>query len=98
MHVHAFRFDSSRLHAMFAPRKPRNPLLRVGIALLGLALLAVLLVGGLFVGLAMLAAGVVLRLLKLRGKPIARQRGRGVDGEVLDGTFRIVDRHSLSSR
>jgi hypothetical protein len=97
MHVHAFRFDSSRLHAMFAPRKPRNPLLRVGIALLGLALLALLLVGGLFVGLAMLAVGVVLRLLNLRGKPIARRRGARVDG-VLDGTYRVVDRPGLSSR
>ncbi|GAB3729100.1 hypothetical protein GCM10028862_07220 [Luteimonas pelagia] len=98
MHVHAFRFDSTRLHALFAPRKPRNPLLRLGAALLGLALLAVLLVGGLFVGLAMLAAGVVLRLLNLRGKPIARQRARDMDGQVLDGTFRVVDRHSLPSR
>ena len=57
MFASAFRFDTSRLHAAFAPRKPRNPLLRLLAGLLGVVVLAAMLVVGLFVGTAMLLAG-----------------------------------------
>src|SRR5690606_34273398 len=40
------RFDASHFGAMFAPRKPRHPLLRLLVGLLGLVLLAGLLVVG----------------------------------------------------
>ena len=47
---------------LFAPRKPRHPLLRIAVGLVGLALLAVLVVIGLVVGVAMLAGGAGLTL------------------------------------
>lgn len=88
--VHA-RFDASQLGAMFAPRKPRHPLARVAVGLLGLALLAVLLVVGVVVGTAMLALGLVRRLLVRRPARPARQ------GTVVDAEYRVVDRpaHTL---
>lgn len=91
MSVHAFRFDSTRLHAMFAPRKPRHPLMRVLAGLVGVALLALLVVAGLFVGAAMLAAGLLLRLWKQRGKPLAREQ----NADVVDAEYRVVDKGAL---
>lgn len=91
MSVHAFRFDSTRLHAMFAPRKPRHPLMRVLAGLVGVALLALLVVAGLFVGAAMLAAGLLLRLWKQRGKPLARER----QADVVDAEYRVLDKGAL---
>ena len=87
--VHA-RFDASQFGAMFAPRKPRHPLSRAAVGLLGLALLAVLLVFGVVVGAAMLAVGLVRRLLRSR-KPQARP------GRVVDAEYRVVDKpaHTL---
>ena len=69
MFASAFRFDTSRLHAAFAPRKPRNPLLRLLAGLLGV-----------FVGTAMLLAGLGMRLARNRNRPAARPRGV-VEGE-----------------
>lgn len=92
MFSHAFRFDSTRLHAAFAPRKPRNPLMRALFGLLGVALLAVLLVLGVFVGAAMLVGGLVYRLWRSRGKPVADT------SNVVDGEFRVVDDASDKSR
>ena len=91
MTPHAFRFDTARLHVAFAPRKPRHPLLRLGLGLLGLGLLALLVVFGVLVGAAMLAAGLLLRLWKQRGKPIAR------DPNVVEGQYRVVDKPRLDS-
>lgn len=89
-HAHA-RFDASQFGAMFAPRKPRHPLLRVAVGLLGLLLLAGLLVVGVVVGTAMLAVGLVRRLLGGRGTPQVR------DGNVVDAEYRVVDKpaHTL---
>jgi hypothetical protein len=84
----AFRFQSSRVRAAFAPRKPRNALLRVAFGLLGLGLLAVLLVFGVFVGAAMLAAGLLVRLWRQRGKPVA-------DARVVEGEYRVVSKPVL---
>jgi hypothetical protein len=91
MSVHAFRFDSARLHAVFAPRKPRHPMVRVLWGLVGLVLLALLVVAGLFVGAAMLAAGLLLRLWKQRGKPLARER----QADLVDAEYRVVDKGTL---
>lgn len=88
--VHA-RFDASQFGAMFAPRKPRHPLARVAVGLLGLALLAVLLVLGVVVGTAMLVLGLARRVL-VRGPARPARRGAVVDAE-----YRVVDRpaHTL---
>ncbi len=89
MFVRAFRFDSSRLQAAFAPRKPRNPLLRLVAGLVGLVVLAAMLVLGLFAGTAMLLAGLGLRLLRQRNRPAARPR------DVVEGEYRIVGKSGL---
>jgi len=87
-----FRFDQfSRVRQAFAPRKPRHRLLRVVLGIVGLALLALLVMFGLFVGAAMIAAGIVYKLCKQRGKPIARD----ARSKVLDGEYRVVAPLSL---
>ena len=75
----------------FAPRKPRHPLVRLAFGLLGLGLLLLLVFFSVFVGIAMLAAGVLYRLLKQRGKPVAR------DARIVDGEFRVVGKAALPS-
>ena len=40
----------AKLRNLFEPRKPRNPLVRIALGLLGIAILAVLVVGGVFIG------------------------------------------------
>lgn len=85
------RYRASGVSAVFSPRKPRHPLLRVAFGLLGLALLAVLLVFGVVIGAAMLTAGLAMRLLRRRGQPVSERERRG----ALDGEFRIVDKPLL---
>lgn len=89
MSAYAFRFDPfvTRMRSTFAPRKPRHRVLRVLFGLLGLAVLALLVMFGLFVGAGMIAAGLLYRVWKQRGKPIAR-RSRD---DVLDGEYRVVN-------
>lgn len=83
------RLHKHRFAALFAaPRRPRSPLLRVGLGLAGVALLLVLLVAGLFIGLAMLAGGVLYRLWSQRGQPMARP-------PVLEGVYRILHKPVL---
>ncbi|MFC5570062.1 hypothetical protein ACFPN1_08335 [Lysobacter yangpyeongensis] len=92
MFAHAFRFDqfNARVRNTFsAPRKPRHRVLRVLLGLIGLTLLAVLVMFGVFVGAAMVVGGLLFKLWKQRGKPVAR------DPRVLDGEFRTVDPVSL---
>lgn len=94
MFAHVFRFnptrfDSTRLHAAFAPRKPRHPLLRVAFGLFGLVLLALLVVFGVFIGAAMLAGGLLYRLLRQRDKPAVE------DSRVVEGEYRVVDKSAL---
>jgi hypothetical protein len=55
----------------YSPSKPRHPLLRLVIGLLGLVLLAVLVVVGLFVGLGMLMFAAVRRMMRA---PVAAPR------------------------
>lgn len=71
----------ARLHRL-RPTRPRNPLLRVGLALLGIAFLLVLLAFGVFIGLGMLAFRLGQRLFAAR---------RAAPGKtVLDGEYRVV--------
>lgn len=96
MFAHRFSPDHvDALRGFFAPRKPRHPLLRVAFGLLGLALLSVLLVVGLLVGAAMVVGGLLLRLWRVRGKPIAVAPAR--DRRVVDGEFRVVGKSALPS-
>lgn len=85
MYARHFQFNAFR-HA-FAPKR-RNPLLRLGIGLLGLVVLAVLVFFSVFVGAAMIAGGLLYKLLRQRGKPVAR------DGAV-EGEYRVVRKPAL---
>ncbi len=85
----ASQFHRDSLRWAFAPRKPRHPLLRIAFGLVGLALLVVLLVLGLFVGAAMVAAGLLLKFWRQRGKPIAAEKN------VVEGEYRVVGKPLL---
>lgn len=85
-----FRFDRHAFRNGFAPRKPRHPLLRLALGLLGLGVLLLLVFFSVFVGVGMLAAGLLYRLLKQRGKPIARPV------RVVEGEFRVIGKPVLS--
>lgn len=90
MPTRAFRFDTSRLHGFFAPRKPRNPLLRIVAGLAGLVVLGLMLVAGLFVGTAMLLVGLGMRLAR-RSRPAAATRA----ANIVEGEYRIVGKAGL---
>lgn len=68
------------------PRHRRHPLVRIVMGILGLGLLAVLVFFSVFVGAAMLAAGLLYRLLRKRPQTPAR------DPQVVEGEFRVVGR------
>lgn len=85
-----FHFDSHRLRAAFAPRKPRHPLLRLAFGVAGLALLVLLVFFSVFVGAAMIVAGLVYRFLVRRRKPVQVR----ADG-VVDGEYRVLSRPRL---
>ena len=92
MSASAFRsfhasFDATGLGALFAPRKPRHPLLRVVVGLLGLAVLAALLVVGVFVGAAMLGAGLLRRLWS--------QRGAAREDLAVEAEYRVLRKPAL---
>lgn len=88
MSAQAFRFDSfafqSRVRSAFEPRKPRHRILRFALGLVGLGLVLVLLAFSLVIGAAMIGGGLLYRLWKRRGKPIARQ------SHVVEGEYRVV--------
>ena len=84
-----FRFDGNTFRNAFAPRKPRHPLLRIAIALLGLCVVLTLVFVSVFVGVAMLAAGVLVRLFRMRGQPVAN------DHRVVDGQYRVIAKPAL---
>lgn len=91
-----FRFNRTLFDRFASPRRPRHPMLRVALGLVGAGLLLALLFVSVFVGIAMLAVGMLFRLWKRRGKPIARAtRGASIDANVLDGTFRVVGKAQL---
>ena len=68
----------------YTPSKPRHPLLRLLLGLLGLVLLAVLVVVGLFVGLGMLMFAAVRRMLRRNVAAPA------VAENVIDGEYSVV--------
>lgn len=84
-----FRFDAhqfqSRMRSAFEPRKPRHPLARFALGLLGLAVLAALVVFGAVVGAAMLVAGVVYKLTLGR-----RKTARPQDASIVEAEYRVV--------
>ena len=74
----------------YCPGKPRNPLLRLLIGMLGLALLVVLVVVGLFVGLCMLLFAAVRRLMR------SGQASAIKPENVLDGEYTVIQKRSAS--
>ena len=91
MNVFVHRFDSSAFRNAFSPRKPRRPWMRVLLGLVGVGVLVALVFVSVFVGIAMLAVGLVLRLIKQRGAPVAR------DHRVVDGEYEVVSKQALPS-
>ena len=87
--IRSHLFNRIRFGAFGAPRRPRNPLLRIALGLVGVALLVALLFVSVFVGIAMLAAGMLYRLMKQRRTPVAARAGS------IDGTFRVVGKAQL---
>ena len=85
------RFRRRDFGALFTPRKPRHRLVRIAIGVLGLCLLLALVFLGVFVGAAMVAVGVLWKVLKSRGKPVATR------GDAVDGEYRVVPRQALPS-
>ena len=73
-------------HRVFSyrPAKPRNPLLKVLLGVVGLALLAVLLVFGLVIGLGMLLFAAARRLMRPTVVPARAEEG------VIEGEYTLV--------
>lgn len=89
-----FRTSASRrafFHRMRSPRKPRHPLARIALGVLGLGLLALLVFFSVFVGTAMLGAGLIYKLWRQRNQPLAKRP------RVIDGQFHAVRRPALPS-
>jgi hypothetical protein len=78
------------VHRLFSytPSKPRHPLLRLALGLLGLALLVVLVVAGLFVGVGMLLFAATRRLLSQPANAPAPARMES----VIDGEYSVIDK------
>jgi hypothetical protein len=89
MRVRAFNFDQIR--HVFAPRKPRHPLVKLAVGLLGLAILAGLVFVSVFVGAAMILGGIAVKLLSQRGN----RRTCTPHQRVVDGEYRVVRKPAL---
>ena len=81
----------AKLRNLFEPRKPRNPLVRIALGLLGIAILAVLVVGGVFIGAAMILGGIAWKLLAARKARAVRK----ADPTVVDAEYRVVRKTAL---
>lgn len=68
----------------YCPSKPRHPLLRLLVGLLGVLLLVVLVAFGLVIGLGMLLFAAARRLLRPRATPSAAAEG------VIEGEYTLV--------
>jgi hypothetical protein len=82
MRIFVHRFFS------YTPSKPRHPLLRLVLGLLGVVLLAVLVVGGLFVGLGMLLFAAARRMLRRDAVAVAPRQVEG----VIEGEYSVVSK------
>lgn len=71
----------------YTPSKPRHPLLRLVLGLLGLVVLAGLVVVGLFVGLGMLMFAAVRRMLRKPAAPAG--------GQVIDAQYTVVQSYPV---
>mgnify|MGYP003602327460 FL=1 len=87
----------NNFRAVFTPRKPRNPLLRLGLGLLGLVIAAGLLVVGLFVGAARLLAGLAMKLLAPRRAAARSSRSNHHDSTVVDAQYTVVSRQAIDA-
>jgi uncharacterized protein (DUF58 family) len=74
----------------YSPSKPRHPLLRLVLGLLGLVVLAALLVVGLFVGLGMLMFAAIRRMFA--APSAAPQRVES----VIDGEYSVVEKRPVT--
>ena len=86
---------------MFNLQPPRNPLLRLALAVVGLVALGFFTVFGLMAGAAVLAGLALRRMwLRLRGVSPAAAPMRPADPSVIEGEFSVVDkpRTPLTSR
>ncbi|WP_313174480.1 hypothetical protein [Stenotrophomonas sp.] len=81
----------AKLRNLFEPRKPRNPLVRIALGLLGIAILAVLVVGGVFIGAAMILGGITWKLLASRKARSVRK----ADPTVVDAEYHVVRKAAL---
>lgn len=90
LHTLRLRQGGAFFSAILTPRKPRHPLMRLAMGLVGVAVLAVLLVFGVVIGAGMLAVGLVARALGRRRTPAARRHGT-----VIDAEFRVADKPAL---
>ena len=72
------------------PAKPRNPLVKLALGLVGVMLLAVLVVFGLVIGLGMLLFAAVRRML--RPAQLAPDHVPG----TIDGEYRVVEKQQPS--
>ncbi|MGE8281283.1 MAG: hypothetical protein ACN6O2_12695 [Stenotrophomonas sp.] len=90
MQIRYFQF--AKLRNLVEPRKPRNPLVRIALGLLGLVILAVLVVGGVFIGAAMILGGIAWKLLAARK---ARNLNNKADPTVVDAEYRVVRKAAL---
>ena len=79
----------TRLQARFAARRPRNPIARALVALVGIALLLVLLVIGVVLGISMVLGATVWRALRQRRQPQA------AGGRVIEGQYRHARQAAL---
>ncbi len=82
-------FASRMFRNARASTTSRRSLPRIVLGVVGVALLLALVFFSVFIGLAMLAIGMVFRLLKQRGKPMA-VRARSIDGD-----YRVVGKAQL---
>ncbi|TBR13545.1 MAG: hypothetical protein EPO46_02530 [Lysobacter sp.] len=80
------------LRAVIEPRKPRHRVLRAVLAILGVGVLAVLLTVAVVLGAAMIAGGLLWRLVCRPQRPLRPM----ANGRVLDATYRVVRRPALS--
>ena len=88
-----FDFSAQRLHMVWgrlAPRRPRHPLVRVLVGLIGAALLALLVVFGLVVGVAMLALTAGWKLSRMLGASASPPIADTGPVAAIDGEYAVV--------
>ncbi|PPT98991.1 hypothetical protein [Xanthomonas arboricola] len=82
-------FQLGNLHHLFAPRKPRHPLVRVAAGLAGLVILAVLIFVSVFVGTAMILGGIAWKLLSKSNRRTPQHT------RVVEAEYRVVRKPAL---